>query len=88
MDWSITPDFLKFCPQFVDSVFIKLSSNYSFECVTYFMPQPYDIPVLCSHIIAMIDPDDLGQGDRVQFLVGKCIYFLGKDVRMHNGERF
>lgn len=54
MDWSITPDFLKFCPQFVDSVFIKLSSNYSFECVTYFMPQPYDIPVLCSHIIAMI----------------------------------
>lgn len=38
--------------------------------------------------VTVLVPDNLGQGDLVQFLVGKCILFPGKDERMYVGEGF
>lgn len=42
----------------------------------------------CKCLLTVLVPDGLGQGDLVQFLVGKCICFPGKDIRMHNGKEF
>ena len=38
--------------------------------------------------MTLLDLDNLGQGDRVHFLVEKHIHFLGQGVRMNNGKGF